>query len=42
MENPTVISIESNYREWNISVMAVFICPDAKVEQNLLHDVSSR
>ena len=42
MENPTVISIESNYREWNIAVMAVFVCPDEKVDQELLRDVSSQ
>jgi hypothetical protein len=39
-DSPTVISLERNYRDWNISFVAVYICPDRIVNDTRLKTVS--
>jgi hypothetical protein len=39
-DSPTVISLENNYRDWNISFVAVYICPDSIVNDTRLKTVS--
>jgi hypothetical protein len=40
--NPTVISLENNYRDWNISAAAVYICPTETVDRKALDAVSKQ
>ncbi|XP_033606758.1 uncharacterized protein LOC117282203 [Cryptotermes secundus] len=39
-DSPTVISMENNYRDWNISFVSVYICPDRTVNETRLKATS--
>jgi hypothetical protein len=39
-DSPTVISLENNYRDWNISFVAVYICPHSIVNETRLKAAS--
>jgi hypothetical protein len=39
-DSPTVISLENNYRDWNISFAAVYICPHNIVNETRLKTAS--
>ncbi|XP_073976028.1 sodium channel protein Nach-like isoform X2 [Rhodnius prolixus] len=38
-DNPTVVSLERNYLDWNTSLPAVSICPEAKLNPSKLEEV---
>lgn len=40
--NPTVISLERNYMEWNTTLPAATLCPIQKYDEKAFNNVLSR